>query len=102
MTDAQQPPSYWVAVNMRRFRQKLGWTQTQFGEKLGWTKVTVSVAELSNGRRSRKFGVDEVAQIADALGVTVNDMISPIPPCERCSDEPPEGFTCNTCGRSGA
>jgi hypothetical protein len=62
----------------------------------------VSAAERSvDGKRVRKFDIDEVARIADVFGVTIDELLMPPAPCPQCDGDPPPGFTCNTCGRSG-
>jgi transcriptional regulator with XRE-family HTH domain len=92
-----------VAVNMRRLRKERGWLQEELGVKLGgWSKASVSAAERSvDSRRVRKFDIDEVISIAEVFGVTIDELIRPIPPCEQCGNEPPPGYTCNICGRPG-
>jgi len=100
MTD--YPVSLTVAANMKRYRRQRGWTQEDLGEKLGgWSKAVVSAAETMRPGRVRAFKVDELVLIADALGVSVMDMITPKPPCVCCKDEPPAGMTCEVCGTKG-
>ena len=95
------PPSYWVAVNMRAYRKAAGLSQQELADKIGWLKSVVCSTEANGAgaKRARKIGIDDVVRIAGVLGVTIEDLIRPIPPCETCGDAPPEGFTCNTCGR---
>lgn len=92
-----------VSANMRRLRREHGWTQEQLGEKLGdWTKVAVSAAERSvDGKRVRAFTIDEVVQIAGVFGVSLDEMVTPIPPCATCGDNPPAGMQCLKCGARG-
>ena len=92
-----------VAANMRRFRKQLGWTGAELGEKLGgWSKAVVSAAERSDaGTRVRSFSIDDVVLIASVLGVTVTDLITPVPPCPCCGDKPAPGMACTVCGAAG-
>ena len=92
-----------VAVNVRRLRKARGWTQQELGTKLGWEKTVVSTAERSvSARRVRQFSIDDAVAIAEVFGVTIADLITPVPPCGQCGNNPPQGYTCNTCGRSGS
>ena len=95
-----------VAANMRALRRRRGWTQEELGERLGgWSKASVSAAECSakavNSGRMRAFDIDEVVFIADIFGVSVEEMITPLPPCPCCHDEPAPGMACQECGASG-
>lgn len=92
-----------VAANMRLLRKKRGWTQEELGERLGgWSMAAVSAAERSvDGKRVKIFDIDEICQLADLFDVTVADLITPIPPCRCCGDEPPPGMQCQVCGASG-
>lgn len=97
-----KPPSYWVAVNMRTHRRRLDISQDALAAKLGWIKQVVSVLEAGPySKRQRKLGLDETVLIAEALGVTLDDLMRAVPPCGMCDDKPPTGFTCNDCGRTG-
>lgn len=103
ITETAKSPSYWVAVNMRTYRHARGYSQDELAAKLGWVKQVVSTAEATPySKRQRKLGLDETILIAEALGVTLDDLMRPVPPCVTCANEPPKGFTCNECGRSGA
>ena len=102
MTDLALSANQLVAVNMRRLRKERGWTQDGLGEKLGWGKSVVSTAERSvEARRVRQFSIEDVVLMASIFGVTIDELLQPVPLCDQCGNEPPEGFTCNTCGRPG-
>ncbi|WP_158719328.1 hypothetical protein [Streptomyces sp. NBRC 110035] len=47
--------------------------------------------------RVRTVPVDFVVAAARVFGVTVGELLEDIA-CSVCRGEPPEGFTCNTCG----
>ena len=67
-----------VAWNMTHFRRAAALTQEELGELLGWSKAIVSAAERSwDGKRIRQFTVDDVAAIAQALGVPMTALFIP-------------------------
>jgi len=68
-----------VGFNINAYRKAAGLTQEQLGERLGgWSGASVSAAERSwEGKRVRKFDVDELVQIAAALGVPVLALLLP-------------------------
>lgn len=96
-------PNQVVAFNMRRLRRDRGWTQQELGERLGGrSNASVSAMERScESKRVKKFDADEIAMIADVLGVTPNELFTPRTPCPNCQDSPPAGFTCRKCGAEG-
>ena len=68
-----------VAYNMSAFRKAAGLSQQELGERLGgWSAASVSAAERSwDSKRIKVFDGDEIAQIADALGVPLIAMFLP-------------------------
>lgn len=63
----------WVARRIRETREKLGLSQAQLAERLGRTQTAVSLWE--SGRRTP--GLDDLIEIADALGVDVTTLLPP-------------------------
>lgn len=100
----ERPACRTVAANMRLLRRRYGWDQAELGQKLGgWSNASVSAAERSVGsKRVRIFDIDEVVQLAAVFGVTVADMLAPVPPCPCCQGKPPQGMKCQACGAAGA
>jgi transcriptional regulator with XRE-family HTH domain len=90
-----------VAFNMTRLRKERGWRQEELGVKFGgWSAASVSAAERSyESKRVKVFDIDEVVTLAGIFGVPIEELLKPVPQCEQCRNSPPEGFTCNTCGR---
>src|SRR5581483_882884 len=64
-----------VAYNMSAFRKAAGLSQQELGERVGgWSAASVSAAERSwDSRRIKVFDADDIAKIADALGVQLID-----------------------------
>lgn len=56
----------------------------------------------SSTRRHRRVSVEELLVLARALQVPPLVLVSApsAARCGRCSNQPPSGFTCNTCGRA--
>ncbi len=57
-------------INVRAERTRRGWDQTQLAERIGWTQNMVS--NLESGRR--KLGLDDIAPICTALGLTLAEL----------------------------
>jgi transcriptional regulator with XRE-family HTH domain len=69
-----------VGYNVTAYRTAAELTQEEFGRPLGWSAASVSAAERSwEGRRIRKFDSDELARIADRLGIPVIALLLPPP-----------------------
>ncbi len=67
-----------VADNMAYWRKVAGLTQEQLGERLGWSNVVVSAAERSaHSNRPRSFTVDDLVNLAIALGVPLAALFLP-------------------------
>lgn len=99
----QLPAARTVSRNVRRLRRARDWTQAETAERFNtfstespWSVATWSASEQSDRKRQRAWTADQVTAAAQTFGVTVGDLFAEC--CSQCCGEPPEGFTCNTCG----
>lgn len=98
-----------ISRNVRRLRRARGWTQEEAAQLFGRIAgaPAMSKASWSAGERAPETGrpkswtANEVAALAELFGIPVGDLFDPQPPCRACNDQPPAGFTCNTCGQAG-
>lgn len=101
------PAERQFAVVMREAREARGLPQGQFAGEMarrgcpGWVQQTVTRVET--GRRMVRLS--EAMAAASILGIDLGAFAlgdpAPYQACANCSDEPPAGFTCNACGKSG-
>lgn len=97
---APRTPEETFIERMRRFRTVRGWTQSFLAD---WVRVEgidlrdEVVTRIETGQRSVRL--NEAVAIAAALRVPLADMLT-APACAICSDMPPAGFACQTCGAS--
>jgi transcriptional regulator with XRE-family HTH domain len=63
--------------------------------KSGVSFSAISRAENAVG----DVNVGTVARLADVLGIPLSDLLA-APSCAVCDGKPPDGYTCNQCGRS--
>ena len=114
-----------VASQVRQYRRERKMSGQKLCDKmagLGLEFPRSVLANLESGRRGT-VSVAELIIFAQALDVAPADLLIPpdgleilpgvtwsreealrwlmVPPCEHCKDTPYEGFTCNTCRRSG-
>jgi transcriptional regulator with XRE-family HTH domain len=61
------------ADNLRAARVTAGMTQTHLAIETGWSQNWIS--QLENGKR--KADIDEIATLADVLGVTPAELLTP-------------------------
>ena len=73
-----------AANNIKYLRNKAGLTQKELSEKAGITQGKISVYEQTDDLSKVYFGT--IIRISSALGVTVDEIITPIPE-EGASDE---------------
>lgn len=97
-----------ISRNVRRLRRARGWTQEEAGQRFAaitgqpQSKASWSAAERSpETGRSKSWTANEIAALAELFDVGVGDLFDPQPPCRVCGDQPPAGFTCNSCGAAG-
>jgi len=84
MQPARLTPNQVVAYNLRRAREKRGWTQSQTAEHLEqflgvrWSEAVFSAAERSvAGRRIREFDADTIHAFARAFKLPVGYFFLP-------------------------
>ncbi len=65
-----------LGLNIQRFRIARRWTQERLSAKAGVSLVYVS--EIERGKRNPSFEV--VARFAKAFGVTLDELVQPLPP----------------------
>lgn len=81
-------PNDIVSLNMAYYRQAAGLSQKQLADKLGWIKAVVSTAERScDGKRTRNFTANDIAELAECFGIPVGALF--IPPPEVHLSPPP-------------
>lgn len=85
---------------IRRMRTQRRMSAAALAEALTANGYPTSRAVLANQDcgRVQTIPVDLVAAAAKVFGVTVAELLEAAA-CSACGGEPPEGFTCNTCGR---
>jgi transcriptional regulator with XRE-family HTH domain len=99
-------PSAIAGRKVRELRRQHRWTAFELAERCALldpaTSITATVVtNLETARRpSRQMAIEELLTFARALGVEPLSLL-PLSECKACQGEPPGGFTCNTCGRSG-
>lgn len=93
-----------VAARVRSIRRSRGWSVQHLADRcaeLGAPELTSRALYVLEGPRRRKVTVDEAAIFARVFGVDITTLLTPAT-CERCNGAPPEGFSCNECGRDSA
>jgi transcriptional regulator with XRE-family HTH domain len=94
------PAGMVVVRNVRRLRDRRGWSAQELSERARAAGVEVPrsvLANLENGRR-RMVTVDEMAALASALKVEPWSLTTDEPVCTVCRNNAPAGFACLTCG----
>lgn len=94
------PYSATVARRVAELRRQRGWSAQRLADEMTEAGQHVSrstLANLENGRRDR-ITVDELYAFATVLGVPADRLAHDRPSCPTCSDQPPTGFTCRSCG----
>ena len=101
-------PEAWVGGRFRHLRKERGMSQQEAVNRMAafgytWSQATMTRLEAA----TRPTTLNEIATLGAIYGVKLADLLDGIPDiplrCHRCGEHgPAEGFTCNTCGRSGA
>ena len=93
-----------VGANVAALRKTHGISQrtlanlTQHtGKPVGFSTIARMEKAATPGAQPVAIYVDDVASLATALGVTVQQLIT-TPNCNACMDRPPAGFACRACG----
>lgn len=103
---AEDDVEAWLGGQLRTLRMARGWSQQHVADQMrafgyAWGQSTIGKIEAA----SRPMPLNEIAALAALFGVGLADLFAEAPErkgaCPCCGDGPPEGFTCNTCGRSG-
>lgn len=83
-----------AAAHIRALRRWRGLTARELGERCE-PPIHFSTI-LKNESGSRLLTVDELYQLAKALGVSVNMLLTGV--CDQCAGQRPDGFVCSLCG----
>lgn len=100
MTDLVTEPPRTAAqiftANVNILRVARGWTMTELGNKANPDSSSPGTwaSQVESGKATSLLAVQ---LMADAFGLTPAEMISEIP-CGWCSGNPPEGYSCLSCG----
>lgn len=70
-------------------------------EMAGRSGGVLSPSTITRAERGREIVLGAALAIAGALGIPASEMLAE-PECARCDGEPPAGFSCRDCGRTGA
>lgn len=93
---AQSELTQLIVHNMRTLRKRRHISCTEIEKLTGISRAIIT--NIENSRRE-VITVDELFAFAMALSVPVEMLYTELPPaCAVCSDVPPAGFMCGTCG----
>ena len=93
MTERQQVVPAWVGRRIIREREKRKLSMRQLAAKAGVSASTVMRAELGCD-----IALSTAFARASVLDTSAGALLAE-PVCATCDGIPPEGFTCNDCGR---
>jgi transcriptional regulator with XRE-family HTH domain len=91
-----------VAARIRRARTVRGWSAQKLADLVdvsGYPMHRAQIAALETG--DRLVTVDDLCAFAEAFGITPSRLLGEDAMCDRCNDDPPEGFVCLNCGTEG-
>lgn len=98
----QRPLIKEIAMRVKEERYRRGWSASELSAKVeavGATFPRAVLANLENERRD-SFDVTELVAIAEVFAWTLDWLIYGVGmACVFCHDEPPAGYTCQTCGK---
>lgn len=90
--------------NMRTLRERKGWSTQRLAHELEAVGCATSRATLTNLENHRRSDItlDEAFALTRVLETTMAWLCDyDGPSCTRCLDNPPEGFSCLSCGAVG-
>jgi transcriptional regulator with XRE-family HTH domain len=93
------PISAAVIKTVRNLRKAQGISAKELARLMGecgYGTSRTSVAQAECGYR-KEVSIDWVSAASQALGVSIKTVLYG-PDCTVCNDNPPAGFTCNSCG----
>jgi transcriptional regulator with XRE-family HTH domain len=65
-----------IGQRVRKLREARGWTQQQLADRAGLTNDTISNYERGGRRGQKAPSLPTVKAIADALGVSMDDLLA--------------------------
>jgi transcriptional regulator with XRE-family HTH domain len=106
MSEARQrplgPAGNNVRRNIRRHRERRGWSYKELSERLTQVGRGIHIVDLGWVETGeRRVDVDDLVALAAALEVGVEDLLQPPADCDTCHGAPPPGFMCLECETSG-
>jgi transcriptional regulator with XRE-family HTH domain len=81
----------------RKARLARRWSVRELADRSGGV---LSPSTITRAERGREIVLGAALAIAGALGLTASELLAE-PECARCDGEPPAGFSCPDCGRTG-
>ncbi|MGH2381535.1 MAG: hypothetical protein ACRDG7_09985 [Candidatus Limnocylindria bacterium] len=84
------------------YRSRLGLSLARAAAAAGFTGAgNQKLAKIEDGGRNLLF--EEAVQLSRALEFDLDELVQLVesPTCGTCRNQPPAGFSCNVCGRSG-
>lgn len=90
-------------VKVRALRKLQGVSAQTLADRMCAQGFHITRSQIANGEggRVRSMSVDFAAHAAQALGLTLEQLLTEPAVCKTCKGEPPAGFTCNGCGTGG-
>jgi transcriptional regulator with XRE-family HTH domain len=82
----------------RKARLERRWSVREMAERSGGALSPSTVTRAESGR---EVYLGAAFSIAGVLGTALAELLAD-PECARCDGEPPAGFSCRDCGRTGA
>ena len=79
---------------VKRERESMGWSFRHLARLSG-----VAASHICRIEQGENASLGHAVRLASALAISLDDLRAP--ECETCHGAPPEGFTCNRCGRGG-
>lgn len=103
MKDNALPVTRAVIQTVRKLRQDRGLSTRQLAELMtasGYPTKRATLAAAETGLR-KEVSIDWIWAVSQALNVSLKVIVQG-PDCSGCMDDPPAGFSCNSCGRVSA